>query len=77
MTFVGNYYGVVGDLIIEFNRLPSDDDLWEIIGFCRRYGINMAQLAKFETVRNSIWMHDPEKFWHAEIFGRDGPGNGS
>jgi hypothetical protein len=77
MTFVGNYYGVVGDLIIEFNRLPSDDDLWEIIGFCRRYGINMAQLAKFETVRNSIWMRDPEKFWHAEIFGRDGPGNGS
>jgi hypothetical protein len=69
MPIVREYYGVVRDLIIAFNRMPTDDDLWEIIGFCRRYGIDMTQLAKFETTENSSWMRDPEMFWHAEIFG--------
>lgn len=69
MDFVGNYYGVVRDLFIDFTRFPTDDDLWEIIGFCRRYGINMTQLAKFETVENSAWMRDPTRVWRREIFG--------
>jgi len=69
MVFVKEYYGVVQDLFIEFSRFPTDDDLWEIIGFCRRYGIDMAQLAKLETVENSAWLRNPKMFWHAEIFG--------
>jgi hypothetical protein len=36
-------------LFIDFSRFPTDDDLWEVIGFCRRYGIDMTQLARFET----------------------------
>lgn len=77
MTLVREYYGAVEDLFIEFSRVPTDDDLREIIGFCRRYRIDMAQLAKFETVENSTWMRDPETYWHAEIFGGFGGANGS
>ncbi|MBW8752573.1 MAG: hypothetical protein JF595_00230 [Sphingomonadales bacterium] len=69
MAFVRDYRGVVRDLFIDFNRFPTDDDLWEIIGFCRRYGIDMAQLAKFETNENRDWMRDPKMVWNAEIFG--------
>lgn len=69
MPFVRDYHGVVRDLIIDLNRLPTDDDLWEIIGFCRRYGVNMAQLPKFETDQNRDWMRDPKMVWRDEIFG--------
>ena len=77
MAFVREYYGVVRDLFIELSRFPTDDDLWEVIGFCRRYGIDMTQIAKFETVENSTWMRDPKMVWHAEIFGNLGNENGS
>lgn len=33
MAFVQGYYGEVRDLFIEFSRFPTDDDLWEVIGF--------------------------------------------
>ena len=56
-------------MLINLSRFPTDDDLWEIIGFCRRYGIDMAQLAKFETDENKGWMRDPKLCWHAEVFG--------
>ena len=77
MAFVREYYGVVKDLIIKLSRFPTDDDLWELIGFCQRYGIDMAQLAKFETVENSIWLRDPKMHWHAEVFRDLGGANGS
>jgi hypothetical protein len=69
MTFVKDYYGRARDLFINLNRFPTDEDLWEVIGFCRRYGVDMSQLAKFETNENSAWMRDPTKVWRAEIFG--------
>ena len=69
MAFVGNYWGVARDLFIQLCRLPNDEDLREIIGFCQRYGIDMSQLAKFETIENSKWFRDPDKVWHARIFG--------
>lgn len=75
MSCVREYHGEVRDLFINFNRFSTDDDLWEVIGFCRRYGIDMSQLAKFETDENSVWMRDPNLVSHAEIFG--GPGNTS
>lgn len=77
MTFVREYYGVVGDLFIDFSRFPTDDDLWEVIGFCRRYGIDMTKIAKFETVENSTWMRDPKMVWHAEIFSNLGSADSS
>ncbi|MPS70533.1 MAG: hypothetical protein E2586_18800 [Novosphingobium sp.] len=69
MAFVADYRGEVRDLFINLNRLPTDDDMFEIIGFCRRYGINMAQLAKFETPENTVWLRDNTMIWHREIFG--------
>ena len=33
MPFVSSYHGVVRDLFIDLNRVPTYDDLWEIIGF--------------------------------------------
>lgn len=77
MTFVRETYGVGRDMFLIFNRFPTDDDLWEIIGFCRRYGVDMSQLAKFETRENSVWMRDPEKVWCNEIFGVLRNANGS
>lgn len=58
MPFVQDYYGVVRDLYIELNRQPSDADLWEIIGFCRRYGIDLKLLEKFLTGDRLNWL-DP------------------
>lgn len=77
MAFVRKYYGVVRDLIIELSRLPTDDDLREIIGFCQRYAVDMTQLAKFVTSENGVWMQDPQMFWHNEMFGGAGRVNGS
>ena len=58
MPFVQEYYGVVRDLFIVFSRVPTYDDLWEIIGFCRRYGIELKQLEKFVTDENRDWLRD-------------------
>ena len=69
MAFVQNYHGVVRDLFINLNRQPTDDDMWELIGFCRRYSVDMTQLAKFETAENRGWLRDPEMVWSTEIFG--------
>ena len=69
MTFVRETYGVGRDMFLILNRFPTDDDMGEIIGFCRRYGIDMSQLAKFETEENTGWMRDPAKVWCNEIFG--------
>lgn len=76
MAFVADYYGEVRDLFINISRLPTDDDMWEIIGFCRRYGVNMAQLAKFETPENTAWLRDNTMIWHREIFGSMSNANG-
>jgi hypothetical protein len=56
MSFVSGYRGIVQDLFIDLNRLPTLDDLWEIIGFCRRYGIDLKQLEKFVTDDNRRWL---------------------
>lgn len=77
MPFVQDTRGIGRDMFIHFSRFPTDDDLWEIIGFCRRYGIDMVQLAKFETDDNKAWMRDPEMVWHAEIFGDPQKSNSS
>ncbi|MEG3086753.1 hypothetical protein [Sphingomonas sp. PB4P5] len=77
MPFVQDFYGVGGDLFIELNRQPTDADLWEILGFCRRYGIDKSQLAKFETDENRGWMHDPNSIWYAEVHGHSTSMDGS
>ncbi|NLR38038.1 hypothetical protein [Novosphingobium sp. ERW19] len=77
MTFVADYYGEVRDLFIVLNRAPTDDDMWEIIGFCRRYGVDMKQLAQFETPANTAWLRDPTMIWCEEIFGIPSKASGS
>ena len=58
MPFVREYRGVVSDLFIELNRTPTHDDLWEIIGFCRRYDIDLRQLEQFVNDKNRRWLPD-------------------
>lgn len=77
MTFVEDYHGIGGDLFINLNRRPTDEDMWELIGLCRRYGVDMTQLAKFETDENTIWLRDPKMVWCQEIFGDPAKPNGS
>jgi hypothetical protein len=66
MPFVKEYHGVVRDLFIIFNRLPTKGDLVEIIAFCMRYRIEMTQLAKFVNDENREWLTTA---WGEEIFG--------
>ena len=64
MSFVSGYHGISRDLLIDLNRAPTYDDLWEIIGFCRRYSIDMTQLQKFVNNENRQWL--PEEIaWSA------------
>ena len=69
MSFVRESYGVGRDMVICFNRFPTDDDLWEIIGFCRRYHVEMTQLKSFLTDTNREWFFNPKMFWFEQIFG--------
>jgi len=64
MPFVSGYHGVVRDLFIDLNRTPTYEDLWEIIGFCRPYGVDLKQLEKFVTDENRRWLPD-EIAWNA------------
>ena len=56
MPFVQAYHGVAQDLFIDLNRQPTDADLWEIIGFCKRYRIDLKQLEKFLTDDKLDWL---------------------
>ena len=77
MPFVSESYGAGGDLFIQFSRFPTDEDIWELIGFCRRYRVEMTQLGSFLTDANRGWFFDHNMYWFAEIFGSQKPANGS
>ena len=68
MSFVEDSYGEGRSMFLCFNRPPTDDDIWELIGFCRRYGIEMGQLSAFLTEENRNWFFDPSMSWFKEIF---------
>ena len=55
-------------LVVRLKSTPSDDELQEIIALCRRFGVDMCQLAKFETAENRAWLRDPGKYWHQAVF---------
>lgn len=69
MECVEGFGGVGRDLVIRLKRRPTKYDLQELMAFCFRYGIDMAQLAKFERSSNKSWLRDPEKYWHDGMFG--------
>jgi hypothetical protein len=57
-------------LVVYLKRRPGKDDLRQLLALCRRYGVDMRQLAKFETAKNRDWFRDPETFWYRGVFGR-------
>ena len=77
MPFVQESHGIGPDMFIRFSRFPMDDDLWELIGFCRRYQVEMTQLKAFLTDANREWFCDPKMFWFAQIFGSQEAASGS
>jgi hypothetical protein len=56
-------------LVVYLKRAPRKDELREILALCHRYGVDMRQLAKFETAKNRAWFCDPIKYWHQAVFG--------
>jgi IS30 family transposase len=56
-------------LVVYLKRKPRQDELRELLAVCKRYGVNMRQLAKFETAQNRVWFCDPQKYWHRAVFG--------
>jgi len=60
-------------LVVDLRRAPKKDELRELLALCRRYGMDMHQLAKFETSRNRSWFRDPKAYWYEAVFGRDWP----
>ena len=70
MECVEGFDGTDRDLFIRLKRRPTRSDLQELLAFCFRYGIDMAQLAKFERPSNKGWLRDPQKYWHDGMFGK-------
>jgi hypothetical protein len=60
--------GTLG-LVVRLKRKPAQDDLRQLLALCRRYGVNMRQLAKFESSANRGWFRDPKMYWHTAVFG--------
>lgn len=56
-------------LVVRFKRRPGQDDLRQLLGLFRRYGLDMRQLAKFETPANRAWFRRPDAYWHDAVFG--------
>jgi hypothetical protein len=68
---VKGYAGEGGrGLVVQLKRRPGKDDLWQLLALCHRYGVDMRQLAKFETAKNRIWLCDPEMYWYQAVFGK-------
>jgi hypothetical protein len=62
-------------LVVQLKRRPGEDDLRQLIALCRHYGVDMRQLAKFETAKNRHWFRDPKTYWYQAVFGK-GKGKG-
>jgi hypothetical protein len=58
---VERYEGEISrGLVVYLKRNLGRDDLRELIGLCHRWGVDMRQLAGFETARNRSWFRNPE-----------------
>jgi hypothetical protein len=56
-------------LVVYLKRQPSQDDLRQFLALCRRWGVDMRQLARFETEKNRTWFRNPEAYWYKAVFG--------
>ena len=66
---VEGYRGGLSDLFITLKRRPAKRDLRDLLALFFRYGVDMRQLARFETKSNRQWLRDPDKYWHHSMFG--------
>lgn len=67
---VERYYGDGRrGLVVDLKRAPRKDELWELLALCHRYGVDMRQLAKFETAKNRAWFRATGMYWHDAVFG--------
>lgn len=58
-------------LVVRLKRRPSRSDLRSLLALCRRYVVNMRQLAKFETDSNRSWFRNPDSYWYDAVFGSE------
>jgi hypothetical protein len=66
---VASYRGQGIDLIVELRSDQVDDeDLRELLALFQRYGVNMAQLARFESDANRQWFKDSSAYWYSKVF---------
>jgi hypothetical protein len=56
-------------LVVQLKRRPGKNHLRELLALGCRYGVDMRQMARFETAKNKDWFCDPEKYWHRAVFG--------
>jgi hypothetical protein len=62
--------GNADGLFVRLKRRPGKGDLRQILALCRRYGVDMRQLARFETAKNRSWFCDPKMYWYQSVFGK-------
>ncbi len=68
---VESYYGDGRrGLVVKLKRRPGKDDLRQLLALCYRYGVDMRQLARFETAKNRDWFRDRKKYWYHGVFGK-------
>ena len=66
---VSGFEGRLRDLNITLARRPTDAELREFLALFHRYGVDMRQLARFETRTNRSWFRAEEMYWHKAVFG--------
>lgn len=64
--------------IVVRNESVSDANLRELLALFFRYGVEMTQLAAFESDGNRAWFKSSTKYWYRRVFRgskkRPGPG---
>jgi hypothetical protein len=60
----------VDGLVVRLKRRPGQDDLRQLLALFYRFGVDMRQLAKFETAKNRAWFYDPKTYWYKAVFGK-------
>lgn len=48
--------------------LVDEDALRELLALFHRYGVEKRQLAKLDRDEFAHWFHNPEAYWHKEVF---------
>jgi hypothetical protein len=70
ISCVHRVWGSGNELYLEIpRRRISDACLRELLALFRRYGIEMTQLAQFESTSNRKWFKNPSKAWYQAVFG--------